>query len=164
MVSEAALTEAKGGEDWSDNAHERTVATMDALKTQANFSYGEGVNMLQHALQAAQCATEQGETIDAILSAVAHDVGNAPQARAAWVAAGNPDPQLLVSSSDGSIGYENHAEVGGHYLEKQGFSPEVCNAVRLHVDAKRALVAMDPVCLVLADPTCDPTRGASLTD
>ena len=37
-----------------------------------------------------------------------------------------------------------HAEVGAHFLRGLGFSELVCDAVRLHVDAKRALVAMDP--------------------
>ena len=34
--------------------------------------------------------------------------------------------------------------IGGDYLEAMGFAPEVANAARLHVSAKRALVGMDP--------------------
>lgn len=141
--------------DWANQATENTSAqtdvhrgatelAMQALATQAEFSYGEGVDMLQHALQAAALARENGETPEAILASLMHDVGNAPQARAAWEAAGNEPSQLLVSPSDNSIGYRHHALIGGCFLESLGFAPEVVGAVKLHVSAKRALVAMDP--------------------
>jgi len=118
--------------------------SMAALATQAEFKYGEGVDMLQHGLQAAWVAAEQGAARDTVLAALMHDVGNSPQARKAWEAAGNPNVQLFVSSSDQSIGYELHAEVGASYLRGLGFSEEVASAVGLHVEAKRALVAAEP--------------------
>ena len=75
-----------GGPTYDVHA-QATQKTMEAMLSQAEFSYGEGVDMLQHALQAAYCASAQGEATDAVLAAVMHDIGNSPQARAAWVAA-----------------------------------------------------------------------------
>ena len=104
-VSWAQLTEqgSPAGLDYDIHA-EATHETMEALQSQEEFSYGEGIDMLQHALQAAQLASENGEAVDAVLAALMHDIGNSPQARAAWVSAGNPDPPLLVSPADASIG------------------------------------------------------------
>ena len=51
---------------------------------QAEFCYGEGLDMLSHALQAASCAAAEREAPEAILAALMHDVGNSPQARAVW--------------------------------------------------------------------------------
>ena len=141
----AYSTRAQLAEATNDDAHvEATRVTLGAVQSQEAFCYGEGINMLQHALQAAQAAREQGETADAVLAALLHDVGNSPQARAAWVSAGHPDPPLLTSPADDSIGYAMHAEVGAQFLRGVGFSELVCGAVKLHVEAKRALVAMDP--------------------
>ena len=123
---------------------EATRRTMDALATQAEFCYGEDLNMLQHALQAAHCATLQGEAPDAVLAALTHDVGNSPQARVQWRRETGEESRLMVSAADQSIGYEHHADIGGAFLAARGFAAEVAGAVALHVDAKRALVAMDP--------------------
>ena len=49
----------------------------------------------------------------------------------------------MVSPADNSIGYRHHASIGAVFAAHLGFSPEVCGAIQLHVDAKRALVAMD---------------------
>jgi len=140
--------------DWSaiDDSADRTCvdvhasatdSLISALKTQEEFCYGEGVNMLQHALQAAHCARLQGEVPSAILCSLFHDVGNTKQARDNWVAMGHSAPELLVSPSDNSIGYQHHTEIGAAFLECMGFSQEVSSAVGLHVSAKRALVAAD---------------------
>jgi gamma-butyrobetaine dioxygenase len=143
--AEAAAADGEAAGRFDCDVHaERADATLAALATQASFSYGEGIDMLQHALQAAQRATEEGEAPAAVLAALMHDVGNSPQARDAWVAAGHAPSELMVSAADSSIGYARHAELGALFLKGQGFDPEVCGAVRLHVTAKRALVAMDP--------------------
>merc|ERR1712232_836648 len=98
---------------------------LKALASQAEFCYGEGLDMLQHALQSADCARQQGEPRAAILASLMHDVGNSPQARAAWEAAGNGVAELLVSPSDNSIGYRHHACIGATFLESLGFDAEV---------------------------------------
>eukprot|EP00941_MAST-03F_sp_MAST-3F-sp1_P005989 g5989.t1 len=125
-------------------AKQNASIAIEALATQAEFCYGEGLTMLEHAEQAAEIARLEGENNSAILAALCHDVGNSPQARAQWVAAGNEEPELMISPADNSIGYRHHALIGGSFLESLGFSEEIANAARLHVSAKRALVGMDP--------------------
>jgi gamma-butyrobetaine dioxygenase len=120
-----------------------TDATMQALATQSGFSYGEGIDMLQHALQAAHHAAQQDEPPNVVLAALMHDVGNSPQARDVWTAAGHEPARQLISPSDGSIGFSEHAELGALFLSSMGFAAEVTGAVQLHVSAKRALVSMD---------------------
>lgn len=121
-----------------------TEECLEALDTQAQFSYGEGIDMLQHGLQVAAVAEERGESPDAVIACLLHDIGNTPQARQAWTEMGNEPPEMLKSEADGSIGFDKHSAVGAAYLESLGFSPEISSAVGLHVDAKRALVGMDP--------------------
>ena len=86
--SECSNSSACGSGDVHSMVADQMLA---ALATQGDFSYGEGIDMLQHALQAAKCAEVEGESREAILSALFHDVGNSPQARAEWVAQGNPE-------------------------------------------------------------------------
>eukprot|EP00501_MAST-03F_sp_TOSAG23-6_P002432 GSMAST32.ASY1.ANO1.2541.1 assembled CDS len=123
-----------------DSYWKATEEIMSALKTQEAFSYGEGLNMLEHALQAAFKAKQAGEPNDVQLACLCHDVGNSPQARAHWVHIGNDEPELIISKADTSIGYQNHDIIGGSYLASLGFSIEVSG---LHVEAKRALVFID---------------------
>jgi hypothetical protein len=67
----AYSTRAQLAEATTDDAHvEATRVTLGAVQSQEAFCYGEGINMLQHALQAAQAAREQGETADAVLAAL----------------------------------------------------------------------------------------------
>eukprot|EP01065_Artemidia_motanka_P026864 TRINITY_DN320_c0_g1_i1.p1 TRINITY_DN320_c0_g1~~TRINITY_DN320_c0_g1_i1.p1 ORF type:complete len:573 (+),score=174.79 TRINITY_DN320_c0_g1_i1:60-1778(+) len=121
--------------------HNAAVA-IEALRSQAQFSYGEDIHMLSHAIQACMEAERMGASEEEILSALMHDVGNSPQARKAWVRAGGKDARELPGS-DGSVGFENHAVIGAQFCRGLGFSELVCSAVELHVEAKRALVAMD---------------------
>lgn len=108
-----------------DSYWKATEEIMSALKTQEAFSYGEGLNMLEHALQAAFKAKQAGEPNDVQLACLCHDVGNSPQARAHWVHIGNDEPELIISKADTSIGYQNHDVIGGSYLASLGFSIEV---------------------------------------
>jgi len=143
--SRVSLALAEGADVTSSCMHRAAAKTcMEALKTQAEFSYGEGVHMLSHALQAALCAEEQGESSIAILACLLHDIGNTPQAREAWRRAGYEEAELMISEADGSIGYRNHEEIGAAYVAGLGFSAELASAVRLHVGAKRALVTIEP--------------------
>jgi len=143
--SRVAAAMAEGADLRRFSAHRAAAERcLEALATQAEFSYGEGVDMLSHALQVARCAEERGEPSEAVLACLMHDVGNSPQARRAWQSAGGEPPDMLVSPSDGSVGYRHHAEIGAFFLESLGFSEEVATSVGLHVGAKRALVSADP--------------------
>jgi gamma-butyrobetaine dioxygenase len=87
-------------------------------------SYGEGVTMLQHALQTAALAHAEGADDSLVIAALLHDVGH------------------FLQPTDDSYGYHKHDRSGGEWLA-QRFSPAVSEPVRLHVAAKRYLCATE---------------------
>ncbi len=94
----------------------------------AGAYYGECVSMVEHGLQAAHFAHAAGAPPSLILAALLHDVGHlvaeAPNDLAEWTA-------------DAA-----HERVGAGWLAER-FPPEVSEPVRLHVPAKRYLLATD---------------------
>jgi len=88
-------------------------------------SYGEGVTMLQHALQTAALAQAEGADDSLVVAALLHDVGH------------------FLQPTDDSYGYHKHDRSGGDWLSKR-FGPAVSEPVRLHVAAKRYLCASEP--------------------
>jgi len=87
-------------------------------------SYGEGVTMLQHALQTAALAQAEGADDSLVIAALLHDVGH------------------FLQPTDDSYGYHKHDRSGGDWLA-QRFGPAVSEPARLHVAAKRYLCATE---------------------
>jgi [1-hydroxy-2-(trimethylamino)ethyl]phosphonate dioxygenase len=87
-------------------------------------SYGEGVTMLQHALQTAALAQAAGAYDGLVVAALLHDVGH------------------FLQPTDDSYGYHKHDRSGGEWLARR-FGPAVSEPVRLHVAAKRYLCATE---------------------
>lgn len=99
------------------------VAEIEALFARhGGESYGEGVTMLQHALQTAALAQAEGADDGLVVAALLHDVGH------------------FLQPTDDSYGYHKHDRSGGDWLA-QRFVPAVSEPVRLHVAAKRYLCA-----------------------
>jgi phosphonate degradation associated HDIG domain protein len=94
----------------------------------AGAYFGESVSMTEHALQAAYFAQGAAAPPGLIVAALLHDIGHlveeVPDDLADWTADAH------------------HEEIGGHWLAKR-FRPEVSEPVRLHVPAKRYLLATD---------------------
>jgi phosphonate degradation associated HDIG domain protein len=94
----------------------------------ASAYFGENVSMIEHALQAAHFAQAASASPALIVAALLHDIGHlvddVPNDIADWTADAH------------------HEEVGGRWLA-QRFRPEVSEPVRLHVPAKRYLLATD---------------------
>jgi len=88
-------------------------------------SYGEGVTMLEHALQTAALAQAAGADDSLVVAALLHDIGH------------------FLQPTDDSFGYHKHDRSGGEWLA-QRFGPAVSEPVRLHVAAKRYLCATEP--------------------
>jgi predicted HD phosphohydrolase len=90
--------------------------------------FGECVSIAEHGLQAAHFARAAGAPPALVVAALLHDVGhligNAPNDLAEW-------------TEDAA-----HERVGGRWLAAR-FPPEVSEPVRLHVPAKRYLLATD---------------------
>ena len=108
------------------SATDEILALFQKRGSQAYF--GESVSTTQHCLQAAYFARSAAAPPALIVAALLHDVGHliedVPNDIAEWVADAR------------------HEEVGGRWLA-QRFPPEVSEPVRLHVPAKRYLLATD---------------------
>jgi len=103
----------------------RAVEEIEALFARhGGESYGEGVTMLQHALQTAALAQAEGADDALVVAALLHDVGH------------------FLQPTDDSYGYHKHDRSGGEWLAKR-FGPAVSEPVRLHVAAKRYLCATE---------------------
>ena len=90
--------------------------------------FGEDVSMTEHALQAAYFAQAAAAPPALIVAALLHDIGHLVE---------NVPDDLAEWTSDA-----HHEQIGGHWLA-QRFRPEVSEPVRLHVPAKRYLLATD---------------------
>jgi phosphonate degradation associated HDIG domain protein len=94
----------------------------------AGAYFGESVSMTEHALQAASFAQGAAASPALIVAALLHDIGHlveeVPEDLADWTADAH------------------HERIGGHWLAGR-FRPEVSEPVRLHVPAKRFLLATD---------------------
>ncbi len=90
----------------------------------ADHTYGERVTMRDHALQTADNARSAGASSALIAAALLHDIGH-------------------LEGEAGTWGLPDHAEVAGRTWQAL-LPPEVVEPIRLHVAAKRWLVANDP--------------------
>lgn len=105
------------------------VQIFEAFARHGDAHYGENVSQLQHALQCAQLASEQGCAETMVAAALLHDIGRML------------DPDGNAIELEGTDA--RHEETGAAALSR-AFSPEVTEPVRLHVAAKRYLCAVDP--------------------
>jgi phosphonate degradation associated HDIG domain protein len=91
--------------------------------------FGESVSTTEHCLQTAHFAQEEHASASLVLAALLHDVGH-------LVA---PTPDDIADWMDDA----HHERIGGGWLSRK-FSREVSEPVRLHVPAKRYLIATRP--------------------
>lgn len=96
---------------------------MALLEDLADHTYGEGLNMLEHSLQTAATARENGENDYIVLAALLHDLGHDLGEAGRW-------------------GLPGHADVAARFL-KPWLPAGIVQPIRLHVEAKRYLVATD---------------------
>jgi predicted HD phosphohydrolase len=92
--------------------------------------YDEAITELEHGLQCAALAVRDGEPEATVAAALLHDVGH--------LLIGDLFPIDAALDKDWK-----HEEVGARYLARW-FGPEVTEPVRMHVAAKRYLVAKEP--------------------
>jgi phosphonate degradation associated HDIG domain protein len=94
----------------------------------AGAYFGESVSMTEHALQTAHFAQAAAAPPGLIVAALLHDIGHLVE-------------DVPDDLSDWTVD-AHHEEVGSRWLA-QRFRPEVSEPVRLHVPAKRYLLATD---------------------
>jgi gamma-butyrobetaine dioxygenase len=110
--------------------HPSSVAELFALyESQGHRSYGEDVTALEHALQCAALAFNDGAERNLVAAALFHDVG--------WLLAAEVEDDDIASVSD------DHAALGARILSPL-FGPDVAQPVALHVMAKRWRCTIEP--------------------
>jgi [1-hydroxy-2-(trimethylamino)ethyl]phosphonate dioxygenase len=97
-------------------------------KRGADAYFGECVSTIEHSLQAAYFAQAAAAPPGLIVAALLHDIGHLVE----------EVPNDLADWTEDA----HHERVGGRWLA-QRFLPEVSEPVRLHVPAKRYLLATD---------------------
>ncbi len=97
---------------------------METLAETDAHSYGEGLSMLEHALQTAHVLRSRGADDDLTIAGLLHDVGH-------------------LRGEAGTYGYADHAVAADRWLGPW-FPQSIVGPIRLHVDAKRHLVGSDP--------------------
>ncbi len=100
------------------------------METKGQGNYGEpGVTQAQHALQSASIASERGLTPAEITAAIFHDIGH-----------------LLTDESISEDEFQTvdryHERIGCKILSRR-FGEDVTQPIRLHVNAKKYLCAVD---------------------
>lgn len=91
--------------------------------------YGEDVTQLEHALQCAHLAAEDGAPPSLVAAALLHDYGHFFEGRGE------------AAERDG---LDAHHEAHGAALLRRWFGPAVTTPIALHVAAKRHLCAVEP--------------------
>src|ERR1700733_2480320 len=99
--------------------------------------FGENVSILEHSLQAAWFAKESGAEPRLVGGALVHDIGQLVH---------RLPEDIAKKDVDG-----RHEVVGEMWLRSR-FGPNVSEPVRLHVDAKRDLCAVEPEYLATLSP------------
>jgi phosphonate degradation associated HDIG domain protein len=89
---------------------------------------GEGVTQLEHALQAAQLAENEGASDELVTAALLHDLGHLLN---------------LQGETPTLHGIDDQHQYFSIPFLRPLFPPAVIEPIRLHVDAKRALCALD---------------------
>lgn len=87
--------------------------------------YGEDVTMAEHALLTAQAARDASAGEALVVAALLHDLGH------------------FLADADDSFGNHDHGETAAAYLHGR-FPAAVVEPVRLHIEAKRYLCAVEP--------------------
>lgn len=116
----------------TEQARQITDEIMSLYEGYGGAEYaGEKVSQLEHMVQAAQLAEEQGYDEEVILAAFLHDIGHISEA-----AKGD-------NEMDG-FGIIDHEALGAEFLLEKGFSKRIVRLVESHVEAKRYLTVKDP--------------------
>ncbi len=103
---------------------------LDLYEQFGHHTYDEEVTQVTHGVQCAECAVRDGAPVHLVIAALLHDIGHLLEIEQRQ--SGEP-----VRDTD-----MRHQDRGADALSSL-FGPKVTEPVRLHVDAKRYLCAID---------------------
>lgn len=105
---------------------------LEVLERRGAAAYlGEPVTLLEHSLQCAELAAEAGEDPELVAACLLHDMG--------WLLRAPEGEARHAAEQSG----HDHAARGASFLARW-FPESVHEPVRLHIEAKRFLVAVEP--------------------
>lgn len=105
-----------------------TDEIMALYDAKGQLQYGEDLTQLQHMIQSAVLAEEEGYDEEIILAAFLHDIGHFLDVEVERM---------------GNWGVQKHEKIGARYLTQRGFSSNVTTLVAGHVETKRYLCLRD---------------------
>lgn len=111
----------------SDEIKDPVGFLLSVMESQEGIKSFEGISRLEHGLQSAANAEQNGATSALIAASLLHDIGSVLRA---------DHPELAGDPERG------HEEIGAEVLTRW-FGPEVTEPIALHVMAKRHLVAAE---------------------
>lgn len=131
MMARASFAQGPKMSTDQTTSHLALRAELEEIYTErATRRYGlSDINQLQHALQAATLAEANGEAPAFVLAAMLHDVGHMIH---------------KLGENPAEEGIDDHHEILGAKWLARRFPEAVSEPVRLHVEAKRYLCAVDP--------------------
>ncbi len=122
----------------TEQAEKITNEIMDLYAGYGGNEYaGEKVTQLEHMVQAAQLAEEQGYDEEVVLAAFLHDIGHIAEAS-------KGDESMSAAQGMDGFGIVDHEALGADFLREKGFSKKIARLVESHVEAKRYLTVKDP--------------------
>ncbi len=110
------------------SSYQQTASEIiELLESYGGSEYiGEPVTKLEHMVQSAQLAIEQGLSEEMVIAALLHDIGH-----------------ICVEKSEENdmdgMGVIDHELIGAEFLKEKGFSERIVQSVANHVPAKRYL-------------------------
>ncbi len=112
--------------------HQRIAEVFELYEQFGQYDYiGEPVSQLEHMLQAAQLAMQEGFDDEVVLAAFLHDIGHLCVAK-------------NTMNDMGGYGVMQHEKLGADYLRQKGFPERIAQLVENHVQAKRYLIYKYP--------------------
>ena len=100
------------------------------------FDYiGEPVTQIEHMIQAAMLAEEDGQSEEVILAALFHDIGHLIQLN---------NKNIKNNEKMSKYGFKNHEKMGLNFLKDNNIKYPIPELVENHVKAKKYLVYKDP--------------------
>ncbi len=109
---------------------------------------GEPVSQLEHALQSAQLAEQDGASDALVVAALLHDLGHLL------------NPRVQAHDTPTEQGVDDLHQYYALPFLRANFPDAVLEPIRLHVDAKRCLCAIDPAYFACLSP--DSVRSLAL--
>ena len=117
----------------------QTIPTL--FQEHGTARYGvEPVTQLEHALQSASLAEDEGASVWMVTAALLHDIGHIFE-------------DGLLQPFDANVSLNDHHEHRANTWLTEHFGPQVADPIRLHVRAKRYLCSIDETYLPQLSPT-----------